>query len=89
MGVYLTQKLVLSSPIERQYLSIQKHVSFYWVEISPGRFVWSGPTLLTGGPYLKNEEQHFEYSQEVRTLNPACVKAQEEVQNVWLFSLNT
>jgi hypothetical protein len=78
-GAYLPQKTDLAPPLETQYVSVQKHVLPYYVKISEECFVWAAPTLLRGGPYLKNEEQHFERSREVRILNPARVKA----RGVW------
>jgi hypothetical protein len=83
MGVYLPQKSVLSPPIERQYTPFQKHVSSYQVKISKSCFVWAAPTLLRGGPYLKNEENSLNIRERCRNSNPASVKAREEVRKVW------
>jgi hypothetical protein len=59
-------KTDLAPPLETQYVSIQKHVLSSYVKISKECFVWASPTALRGGPYLKNEEQHFESLREVR-----------------------
>jgi hypothetical protein len=38
-GAYLPQKSVLSPPMESQYVSVQRHVSFYILNRSLVRFV--------------------------------------------------
>jgi hypothetical protein len=35
-GVYLPQKLVLSSPVERQYVTVQRYVPSYYIQIRKG-----------------------------------------------------
>jgi hypothetical protein len=40
-GTYLPQKTDLLSPLERQYNSVQKHVSSYKVILCPGCFVYA------------------------------------------------
>jgi hypothetical protein len=49
--------------------------------MSKSCFVWVAPTLLRGRTYLKIEENSLRGANTVVDLNPACVKAQEEVQN--------
>jgi hypothetical protein len=56
MGTYFPQKLDLLPRLERQYISVQRHVSSYYIKISEDCFVWAAPTLLRGGPYLINAD---------------------------------
>jgi hypothetical protein len=45
-GGVIPQKLDLASHLETQYAPIQRHASFYEVEIRECCFVWAAPTLL-------------------------------------------
>jgi hypothetical protein len=91
-GVCLPQKLVLLPPIERQYKPFQKHMPSYQVKISESCFVWVAPTLLRGRAYLKLEENSLRGAntseKKVVDLNPARVKAREEVQNYFTYLEN-
>jgi hypothetical protein len=88
-GAYLPQKLDLLPPLERERNSVQKHVSSYYIEISPGCFVWGTPTLLRGRPYLKNEENTLRGANTVVDSNPARVKARDEVHTRSILILYT
>jgi hypothetical protein len=45
--------------------------------MSEGWFVWAAPTLLRGGPYLKNEDNSFRGANTVGVSNPARVLLRE------------
>jgi hypothetical protein len=46
--------------LERQYISVQRHVSsYYYIKISEDCFVWAAPTLLRGGPYSINADNRL------------------------------
>jgi hypothetical protein len=77
------KKSDLAPPLERRYISVQRHVSFYILKRSPGWFVWAAPTLLRGGPYLINEENSLRGANNDVDSNPARVKSREEVQNLF------
>jgi hypothetical protein len=74
-GVFLPQKSVLSPPIERQYIFVQRHVSFYILKRSPVWFVWAAPTLLRGRHDLFNEDNSLRGANTVVDSNPARVNA--------------
>jgi hypothetical protein len=50
MGVFLPQKSVLLPPLETQYISVQRHMSSYYVKISETYYVWAAPSVLRGVP---------------------------------------
>jgi hypothetical protein len=86
MGAYLPQKSGLAPPLERQYISVQRHVSFYILKRSPDSFVWATPTLLRSEPNLFNEENSLRGANTVGVSNPARVKAREVWHDWGIFN---
>jgi hypothetical protein len=74
-GEFLPQKWDLKSSVETQYISVQRHVSSYYVKRSPGCFVWAAPTLLTAGPLHNMALNSLRGANAVEDSNPARVKA--------------
>jgi hypothetical protein len=84
----LPQKSDLAPPLERGYISVQRHVPFYILKRSPGWFVYAQRTLRTNLPLHISALNRLRGANTIGVSNPARVKARE-AWHYWgyLFSM--
>jgi hypothetical protein len=87
-GEFLPQKSDLAPPLERRYISVQRHVPFYILKRSPGCFVYTQRTLRTNVPLHISALNSLRGANTVGVSNPARVKAREAWHDWgYLFSM--